>query len=219
MRLNEHDRMMAIARHPEYIKDYNEIKDLFYKCKRDKSNGSCVDTAIDRLRIKWNISTPILIPTQEDRQILFHQDEQDAIVELTDSEYDLRRPANALGINPEFPTRQYILLVHLEINLTKSEADLIRSFKSMIKSWKKNIPDDIAPRKSKYDPWKIYDLHQSNRSLNQIARDLCGDNSPRGERSPAYNDRLWPPYKAVERAYKKAVKMIQSVTYSSQKFK
>ncbi len=216
MRLNERDRMMAIARHPEYIKDYNEIKDLFYKCKKDKSNGSCVDTAIDRLCNKWNISAPILIPLPKDMEILFHQD---AIVELTDSEYDLRRPANALGINPEFPPRQYVRLVHLEINLTKSETELIRSFRSMIKSWKKNMPNDMAPRKSKYDPWKIYDLHQSNRSLNQIARDLCGDNSPRGERSPAYNDKLWPPYKAVERAYKKAVKMLESVTYSSQKFK
>jgi hypothetical protein len=64
-------------------------------------------------------------------------------------------------------------------------------------------------KKREYDLWKIYDFHvKDGLSLLQIARRLSGEELPRGERTPAYTPELWPPYKRVETAYKRAVTMI-----------
>jgi hypothetical protein len=50
--------------------------------------------------------------------------------------------------------------------------------------------------------------------LLEIARRLSGNDYPSGERTPAYREELWSPYKRVERAYKKAKEIIQTVSLS-----
>lgn len=81
----------------------------------------------------------------------------------------------------------------------------------MFKITRKAIKVERKVRATIYDPWEIYNKHQAGKSLLEIARELHGKNYPPGKRSPAYNEKLWAPYKDVRRAYNQAQKMIKAV--------
>ena len=101
----------------------------------------------------------------------------------------------------------------IDINLTGKMSDILEDVKKAVERFreKQNVSQTRARGTKDYDPWGIYDLRHSGLSLLEIARKLTGKKYTRGqEKSPAYNPKLWPPYKRVERAYKQAVKMIQA---------
>jgi hypothetical protein len=104
-----------------------------------------------------------------------------------------------------------LVTMRLKIDMARSEGELLNAFSEKIKAWKKYVPKEVGKRKTIYDPWDVYDQHKSGLSFSEIARRLSGKDYPRGQKSPAYNEELWPPYKRVKRAYDQAVKMIQTI--------
>lgn len=223
MRLGWHDRKNAIQRCPAYIEEQNQIKDLFQKkyAARDRKKAAEIlfEEAVRKSCRKWNIKVPFF-PTEDGelskRIDMLH--ERTAIDEW--SEDDL--PCNALSYIPTLGTSAANVRVddyvytRLRIDLTKTEGELKKAFIEKIRSWKTHPlsllgPEDRKPRKTNYDPWECYDLHQKGMSLNEIARKLAGGVYPKGKKSPAYNEKLWSPYKNVKRAYERALKMIQFV--------
>jgi len=87
----------------------------------------------------------------------------------------------------------------------------LKAFSDNIKSWTKDTSKDKKSRYTKYNPWDIYDLIQGGLNLLEIARSFHGKDYPRGKRTPAYSEELWPPYKRVKRAYDRALEMIKAV--------
>lgn len=111
--------------------------------------------------------------------------------------------------------------VCLLIDLSRSERELEQAFSQKVKQWKEQlnslriragkVDSKKKPRKTTYEPWDIYDLRKFGLSLNQIACRKSGENPPCGQRTPAYNEKLWSPYKRTKNAYDRAVKMIQVI--------
>jgi hypothetical protein len=200
---------MAIARCPAYIKDMEELDNLIYN-QTDERISEEVKTTYERLCQKWELKLPIPPKLQKDNETFFKANQLEAVVELTEQTW----PSQPILIWYQEVIGRY-KYVRLKIDTRKTEKELLKAFGDRIKLWKKpKIQKEKGRiRKTGYDPWEVYDLHQcgSGLSLLKIARKLHGKNFPPGMRTPAYNSDLWPPYKKVQNAYNKANNMIQAV--------
>lgn len=222
MRLNESDRLAAMERCPEYIKDREELFELYMK---DGNGPVSEETSAlhEKLRRKWDVQgfylyssyankgEPRIETWKRPALDLVSEDEWTRVLRMVDNSYG-NRPLSKI---PHLVAVEKTLYVQLQIDLSRSEKELTKRFHETIKACKKQMHIPAKERKSKktrYDPWEIYDLHEkSGLSLLEIARRLHGKNYPRGNKSPSDNPELWAPYKRVKRAYNRAVRMIQAV--------
>lgn len=205
-RLDDSDRLMATARHPDYIEDWNEF---ISELNKGTTNHQTIKAFLEKLLQKWELKSPI--PPHlgkgggKDWETIFKANQLEAIIELTEKEW----PNRLFEILSEEMGK--FVFVRLRIDPTRRKKELLKAFSEKIKSWTKNVSKDRKPRKTKYDPWEIYNLiHDDDLNFLQIALKLHGKNFPRGERRPADNVELWPPYKRVKRAYDQALEMIKS---------
>lgn len=233
MRMSERDRLMAIARKPEYIADHKKISEhsdqlmkrinTLLKPGPNPPNAIIYESQValhklcDEVCQKWNLNQLIHPYSEKHKSVdenSLSTNQTEAIEELTEDEFSqligdhkpLRGNLTSL-INPH--TR--FVTIRLKVDMAKSEGELLKAFSAKIKTWKKFIPKETRKRKTEFDPWEIYDQKQSGLSLVEITRRLSGKDYRRGERCPAHNKELWTPYKRVERAYKQAEKMIQTI--------
>jgi len=204
MRLDDSDRLMATARRPEYIEDWNEF---ISELNKGTTNHQTIKAFLEKLLQKWELKSPLpphLDKKSENRKI-FKVNQREAILELTEDEWP-----NSLYTSLSLAIGKCVF-VRLKIDLTRSKKELEKAFSDKIRSWTKNVSKDRKPRETKYDPWKIYDLvHDDDLNFSQIALKLHGKNFPRGKRDPSHNEKLWLPYKRVKRAYDQAKEMIQA---------
>ena len=102
--------------------------------------------------------------------------------------------------------------VHWNIDLSKSDDDLRNIFNEKIRNLKKMVKEDKTRQRGMLcDPWEVYDLHKSGHTLLKIARRQLGIECRRGEKTPAYNNRLDAAYQSVRRALDRAKKMIKAI--------
>ncbi|MGA3279900.1 MAG: hypothetical protein ABSD50_02820 [Smithella sp.] len=195
---------MAISRHPIYIKDIEEIRKLFKK-EINKTDPKSIEVLQEKLCTKWRLKSPVIPCFGKDKDDFIKVNSQNPIIELNEGEWP-----NALYMDYSAAIGEY-KFVRLQINLTRSNKELLDAFGKIIKTWGGKFPKDRMQRKTIYDKWFIYDKHKSGIPLLKIALELNKKTYPRDERSPAYNEELWPPYKRVHRAYKIAEKIIKSV--------
>jgi hypothetical protein len=206
MRMDDSNRLMATARHPDYIEDWNDfVKEL----GKGSSNHEAIGIFHKELCKKWKLESPVpphLGKEDEAWRTISHVNQREAILELTEDQW----PNRLVEIHQRAEGK--CICVRLKIDLTRREKELGKAFVDKLRSWTKGISKDGRSRKTKYDPWKIYDMkHDESLSLNRIAQKLYGKELPRGKRTPVYTEKLWQPYKRVDRAYAQAKKMIQAV--------
>lgn len=203
MRLNDRDKLMATARRPDYIEDWND----FISELRKGSNNQTIKTLHNKLCQKWKLKSPIppyLDKEGKDWEIIFKANQLEAILELTENEWP-----NSLYASLSLPIGKCVF-VRLRIDLTRNQKELEKAFGEKIKSWTRNISKKTKPRKTQYDPWEIWGLFEKSGSLLAIARQKSGKRYLRGKKTPAYNGKLWGPYKRVKGAYDQALEMIQA---------
>ena len=106
----------------------------------------------------------------------------------------------------------------LMIDLEQNEKTIIKELKSIITTYKENMPTNKSrQRDTLIDPWKVYDMrHIYGMNFQQIAKRLSGINKTGKDGNPSYNKRLMSWYKTVERAYKKADRIIKQVRKESE---
>lgn len=233
MRMSERDRLMAIARNPEYNADHKNISEQFDQItkmintllkpgpKPSKNKVFNAQVALhdlcSKVCHKWNL-TQLIHPYSEkhksvdDNSLSMNQTE--VIEELTEDEFSQligdHKPSRGSLTSLINPHTRFVT-VRLKVDMAKSEKELLKAFSAKIKTWKKHIPKEKRKRKTECDPWDIYDQIQSGLSFSEIARRLSGKDYPRGKRSPSHNEELWAPYKRVQKAYKQATEMIRTV--------
>ena len=229
--MSELDRLMAIARKPEYIEDCKEISKKYddimnmisTSCKPGPNppNAMFNDGLVTwqglcrNVSEKWNLKQLIRPYSEKYKSVDENSlsiNQIEAIEEVTEDEFSqlIGDHKPLLGeltglINPH--TR--FVTTRLKIDIDRSERELLNAFAEKIKAWKKHIPKDERKRKTIYNPWDIYDQKTSGLSFLEIARRLSGKDYPCGTGAPSYNEELWPLYKRVERAYKQAVKLFK----------
>lgn len=228
MKMSEHGRIKATERCPEYVKDQKKFLQFAMK-QKSRASSEEQKALYQKLRRKWDIDGLVISENYIDEEtkqpkrkpeIKLKMYEREAIEEVSDAEWARIQSIIIPGFvaGPpygEIPYRMTMgncLFLKLQIDMSRNEEDLGKAFKQIIKASKQQcMAKKKAAREIIYNPWQIYDQKQAGLSLLAITRKLHGNNYPRGARTPAYNEKLGAPYKAVWRAYKQAEKMIKTV--------
>jgi hypothetical protein len=224
MRVSELDRRRAIKRLPEFIKDYDEYEQLKKTIDpiKDESGpkGSVFNGIIfreDKLKKKWGC--PVDAINMADKMSK-RKKKPSSVRQVTSID---QPPIIKFQIGKDKDIiREQIEgeCLYLKVDLSKTMDTLVHDFKALVKSYQDIIKQSAKSKQERQgttseDIWEIYDLHTKNgMPLLEIARRLSGNDYPSGERTPAYREELWSPYKRVERAYKKAKEIIQTVSLS-----
>ncbi len=212
--MNAYDRIMALTRLPEYLKEYEEYLSAF-----DKSLEKAEALAVE-IGEKWGEYPPPrpLPPYVDVYSDLFkggYSDRHIQIVEeITDKDPPLRVDWASLvriAHDPDFIPEKPALSgkhIYIKVDLTAKKTDLEEEFKKLIDSHKKFVPQKRGrDKETQYSPWLVYDMrHRDGLNLSQIAQKLSGIKD-----NPSYNDKLMAHYKCVKRAYDKAKEMIMEV--------
>lgn len=215
MRMTERDRLMAIARCPEYLK----YREALLKSAEESDSEKKI-ALLGKIRFPWDpiellyLSLPTGVPGfDEIREGLLKSLEREAVVMVKESEWPRPRGKAEPVPGTIWTLNKGRVFVRLRIDLSRTEGELTEAFAGMIKAWKQQyMLKERTRKKTDYDPWEIYDLFKTGLSKNEIARRKTGKSYPPGKESnPTYNDELSAPDKRVDRAYNQAGKMIQAV--------
>ncbi len=211
MKLDENNRLKAIARCPSYIKDHEKIIKLFNKINNrpqpSQSLQESFEKHIENLCKKWHIRIPILSSMESNNKFqryIHHLHKREAIIEpIEDSPNALLSSSDIKSLRTG---KTYVLL---QIDLTKSCEELERAFKEKIKTCKARsvLAETRKLKKTEYDPWMVYDLRQIPLGWVEISRKLYtaretkdADDTGRQAAKRAYNQAL-RMIKAVDREY------------------
>ena len=218
------DRVMAISRCAEYIEDFKSLS---------------LDDVVSKTNLcrKWGLKTivpPYLSDRNKEHRPFLHVNTPKAI-EFADevaffcetwpdlAEYapsfsplscdgDFRWNYLTYKEPPQPPGWVERGYIQVWIDFSRSAEELREAFDRLIKGFRKHQQKKRNPRKTALNKWAIWDDHHlKEKSLNSIALIVARKEYPRGQRTPAYNNDLWPHYKRVETAHKQAVKLIKAV--------
>jgi hypothetical protein len=213
MRMREQDRLMAISRCDEYIKEYEGLSKLLNFMREGKLSKSKFEQAAGALCTKWRLPCYIRprMPLEKATEIA----SSEAKLKDTTEEAALYGPVNWFDVFEvrARPGSAIYREMNFSIDITKSEKELLKDYRRRIRIEKQTIPKQT--RKTTYDRWEVYDLHQTGLSLLAIAIKRHGKTLPRGKRNPEWNPELWPPYNRVRRAYKQAESMVKAAEQSA----
>lgn len=212
------DKIKALLRSNKYIHDYDELYEKIrsLSIKDDEDYAIARDNCEVEFCAKWRIPE-VYHPSAENDHVKMCEKseegnfEEDTVEEIWSiDEQPLEETIEAIQAG-----RKSILkfgykgeYLFLKVDVRKKKKDLMARIEKLIDKWQKRVPMEKSRNKATLlQPWEIYDMkHKEKRSLIQIAKAISGIND-----NPAVNIDVARPYKAIERAYKKAIKMIQQV--------
>jgi hypothetical protein len=210
---------MAIERCPEYLKYRHALLKRIEEPDPEKKLARIGRFPWRPLEFLYLILPPGIPEVDEMKRGLLERFEREAVVLVKAGQWP--RGKNEPAPDSVLTLHRGRLFVRLSIDLNKSDEELKKCFMEIVKNAKETmyqgqvvkpgVFEGRTTKKPAYDPWEIYDLHKKKGlSLLEIVHRLSGKEPPRGERTPAYDPELWPPYKRIERAYNQALKMIQA---------
>jgi hypothetical protein len=227
MKMSEHDKYMATQRSQKFIEDRERMREVFQKVMNGSATGKDPMVLYEELCGKWDISFFSMEARHEsDPETAMHKHR--AVELVTSGKWASIR----FGLEnyekahlPFIVTKGPLLYLPLQIDLSRSAKDLMAEFSRLVTLVKEKCCGGTGgrqytekamkverSRQTVYNKWGIWDeVEQTGSPLLKIARKLSGEDPPRGKRTPAYKPDLWPPYKRVYNAYRKANKLIEAV--------
>jgi hypothetical protein len=193
MKLNNYNRLMAIARSPEYIKDCKALDDLF------KTDEKQAKRQTHKLLNKWNLAVRIPLTLSANDKAYFDKNEIRAIIDMAGEPL-----GNAFAETSYYKKYMYREF-HIQIDLTRNEKELISAFKACIGKWKQK-DSEKQPKKTDYDPWIVFDMYVATPNYTVIARKLSGIKGNQTD-----NPALRLALKRTKNAFDRAIKMIATV--------
>jgi hypothetical protein len=195
-KITRYDRLMAIKRHPEFIKDYEK-----YKRYKNPSGQRALRKLVE-IATKWAEEPEAILNAEK------LKDTANPVKVATEIDYKRCVIICRDGDNIIPSVQPGGTLLYLEIDLRDTKKEILKGVERRIAFYKQAVPkDNRRKRQSKVvDIWDVYDLHRSGLNLNQIAKKLSGIRD-----NPSYNETLMNKYKAIERAFDKAQAMIDSI--------
>jgi len=190
MRMTRTDKVMAIMRHPEFLKDYQEYLAL---------TGRDQEVMFNTLYKKWkeNITLVYVHYLNYERW-----KSEGQITGVYDYGIALQgKPSD------DHSEGRYL---YLRVDLTRTATSLRKEFVNLLQTMERlGVKQKTKERveRTDYDPWEIYDLcHQQGLNVNQIAKQKAGI-----DENPTYNEAVMNYYKRIDYALKKAEKMMMAL--------
>jgi hypothetical protein len=190
--MTKYDRLQALVRIPQYLKDSQEVKDVFNLNRRKeffKKYG------LDAVIVDSNFVEKY---TKEDIEetTIFPADFIATVIPADKNQFDFRlwlREGRYLTI---------------KIDLMENKKAITAKVKSLTDFFSKYVEKPKTRQKETvYSPWDVHDLHhKENLNFSQIAKKLSDSKG-----HPSRDRYLMAEYKKVKRAYDKACKMIRQV--------
>lgn len=195
--MKEFDRIMAIASHPDYIREFEDFSKLH---REDFLDDDTRDLG-KRISAKWGFH-PLVVEGANDYFIKTGEEGQ---------KYGLWRtsPVYIRNYNENDKT------LHLIIRVTMSVEDILKGVRRIVNKHKL-IDRKLNPKaKSKgrnkpysYNPWKVYNMKEKEHlSFSQIARKL----NPKISKASVDDENYKSTFQAVGRSYSAAKEMIKQV--------
>jgi len=199
------DRVQALIRNPEYKNEYNE----FSKLEMFKNQNYFQKR--DNLLKKWELTLP-LNPAEFTNKSKPKNTYTNVFSNASYNNY----PAKPLPFKQDSENTYWLRdkrYLKIEVDLTFSPKKIKDDVEAIVKYWRPNIQIDEGRNKSTvYDPWEIYDMvNAEGGKLIEVARKRYGEIARGESKHPSHNAKLMACYKQVQRAYRKALQMIDQV--------
>jgi hypothetical protein len=189
--MTKRDRLQAYVRIPQFLKELQEVKDVFNLNRRKEFfkkyglDAVIVDSNFVGKYTKEDIEETTIFPADFIATVI---------------------PANKNQLDFRLWLRKGRYLT-IKIDLTKNKKAIIAKVKSLIDSFSKYVEKPkIRQKETFYSPWEVYDLSKGGKNFSQIARELSNR-----EGNPSHDRNLMAEFKKVKRAYDKACEMIRQV--------
>lgn len=201
-RINQWDRLQALIRCPDYIKEFNKLgtlKDQDDLQKLFKNNF--LQKQKDFLK-KWDLMYSVdpkewINKPNPELGVRFFRDDP---------------PVKPLPYKKDADTLKYLkddIYLTLQINMTYGLDDILEDTKQTIKEFRENVNRERGYNISntELNPWDIYDkLENGKITKSELARQLSG------EKDIGINSKLVKAkYNQIDRAYKKVCAMIKDI--------
>lgn len=203
-KLDRANRLMAIKRHPEFKKDYQELLKI-----RQTHDEQRIARKEYEIRKKWGESVEAIEKAEE----LYSPKRLPSVRPVISQTlpYEPLRVLYTLG--QEVDGKEVIIeqplageRLYLEVDIRNYPVTAImEDIMQIITHYKEILKDTGRNKEFTLDIWRIYDMKASGLNFSQIARQLSGI-----EGNPSYNDDLMKCYKQVKRAYEKARTIIET---------
>jgi len=193
--MKEFDRIMAIASHPDYIREFED----FSKLHRKDFLGDDTRDSEGRMSAKWGFH-PMTVEEVNDYFIKTGEEGQKHGIWRP-------RPVYIRNYNRNEKT------LHLIIRVTMPVEDILKGVRKIVNNHK--LRDRELNPKSKgrnkpysYNQWIVYNMKEKELlSFSQIARKL----NPKISKASVDDENYKSTFKAVRRAYNSAKEMIKQV--------
>lgn len=207
LKLTQPDRIQALLRSKQFLKDLKETIYPFPHKPHQKGFSPNKIRAFEKKYGKDILAIDMLKEGNKEK-IIYAAEEEDRAVELIPIEDAKFMKAGLSGSGShvygynKHPFIRDKRFITLKIDLTKDKKDIRRQFKKCIDAFdgavNKASMRSTPPRRIS-NIWTVYDMHRNGLSFSAIARRMGNH-----EHVPSWR-------KAVERAYKKAMGMIEMV--------
>ncbi len=221
MKLDQYNRLMAIARSPEYKKDWQVLVKLHDK-NGVSTDPELVQKIADKVSAKWKLISPIPPFITNKHRLYFNLHKRRPVTEA-DLDPSLAKEYMKMGLlhhtytlkayPPVLDVKDRYLFVRLKIDLTSTRKELLNGFEKTIDTWFKRYAKfrGKRQRKTKYDPWRVYDIHMAHpeNNFNRIGIYLSKrDKHPHEQKQYAAR---------AKKAFDRAVEMIRHVEKEARK--
>lgn len=218
MKISRVDRLLAIKRHPEFIKDREQYERIKQTGNTDHICGmeyyiehkwgeplARIEYAEEHRRLKREGKSPL-----SSISVVTHIEEE-PIVSFKSWEGE--------SVKRRWNTGSHL---YLKVDLNFSRETLKKDFLKIVDSYQSRSRDLSREGKTTIDPFEVYDLHiYHKKNFLQITKERMGitestianerKKNPKYRPSPAYDVEVRNIYKQVKRAYIKANKIIEMV--------
>ena len=222
MRISKLDVRRAIKRMSEFVNDLQELevlkkslKALKAKAKQRKEIFQRIICYENKLREKWGCPVDAIVMSDEAAR---GKKSIPSVRPVTSIDRSPMKKLTVKRNNEIVKTHIEGECLYLTVDLSQTQQKLVKDFRTVLKQYQDTLINQNQGKQERQgetteDIWDIYDLHMKEGvPLLEIARRLSGKDYLSGGKTPAYSAELWPPYKRVERAYKKAEQIIKTVS-------
>jgi len=221
--MNRFNRMMALARKPEYLNDYEKLKKL--RSIDDRDDSKKADVWAKKMGEKWGeYPSPRPLPNYVDAYSKGFQggyrDKFVGVVSLpipslselvyaAHTTLKQKKKRNAKDMSRKVGKSQTTKDLILRIDLTGSKEGIMAEVENHVKVWKKIVGKKKSRiRERDISPWEIYDLvHKKRKTLLQITKDQY-----RVRGRPEESNKTRNRYEHIKRLYGKAKKWFAEVS-------
>lgn len=199
--MNQYNKINALLRCPKYMKEHKKWAEL-YRARSLESRE-----VLEKIYKKWGVE-PFIVENIDNCKNLPEKPGVEVLKSDSEEFSAIRRVTKDRNGDDLRVARWEGGYLYLRVNINEKKEKLIGEFRDVIRLNQLRVDKSSKREKNtKINPWIVYDMHKKDGlNFSEIAQKLSGIKG-----APTYNPELMAYYKAVKRAYDKALEMIKEV--------